>query len=134
MKVKEYNPVTVDQQTPEIKCFEYCQFQNFGPRLRQTSDTPVRLTLTMFLRLKSNTHHIFIIYSQYNLYGLSKYLELVDGMSTARQEHLSNDIEFFPIPSSNILLKFATELIVKIAKAFFIGSHTVQILRGTVWE
>ena len=77
---------------------------------------------------------MFIIYSQYNLYGLSKYLELVDGMSTARQEHLSNDIEFFPIPSSNILLKFATELIVKIAKAFFIGSHTVQILRGTVWE
>ena len=43
-------------------------------------------------------------------------------MSTARQEHLSNDIEFFPIPSSKILLKFATELIVKIAKAF-IGSH-----------
>ena len=43
-------------------------------------------------------------------------------MSTARQEHLSNDIEFFPIPISKILLKFATELIVKIAKAL-IGSH-----------
>ena len=120
MKVKEYNPVTVGQQTQEIECFEYCQFQNFGPRFEQTSDAPVRLTLTMFLRLKNNTHHIFIIYSQYNLYGLSKYLELVDGMSTARQEHLSNDIEFFPIPSSNILLKFATELIVKIAKAFYV--------------
>ena len=71
---------------------------------------------------QSNDYCMFIIYSQYNLYGLSKYLELVDGMSTARQEHLSNDIEFFPIPSSKILLKFATELIVKIANAYM-GSH-----------
>ena len=69
-------------------------------------------------KVLTNDHRMFIIYSQYNLYGLSKYRELVDGMSTARQEHLSNDIEFFPIPSSKILLKFATELIVKIANAY----------------
>ena len=75
-----------------------------------------------FQEPENNDHRKFIIYSQYNLYGLSKYLELVEGMSTARQEHLSNDIEFFPIPSSKILLKFATELIVKIAKAY-IGSY-----------
>ena len=73
-------------------------------------------------KVLTNDHRMFIIYSQYNLYGLSKYRELVDGMSTARQEHLSNDIEFFPIPSSKILLKFATELIVKIANAYM-GSN-----------
>ena len=74
---------------------------------------------------------MFIIYSQYNLYGLSKYLELVDGMSTARQEHLSNDIEFFPIPSSKILLKFATELIVKIANAYIWVRTAIQKLMNT---
>ena len=74
---------------------------------------------------------MFIIYSQYNLYGLSKYLELVDGMSTARQEHLSNDIEFFPIPSSKILLKFATELIVKIANAYTWVRTAIQKIMNT---
>ena len=93
----------------------------FELRMAWTNNSKHSITQISF---KINNRHMFIIYSQYNLYGLSKYLELVDGMSTARQEHLSNDIEFLPIPSSNILLKFATELMVKIAKAFNVV-HTV---------